>query len=669
MAAWGYGLRAKSMLALVIACLLALLPLGLVGWQVMDGIRGHFGESYARNVTELSARNVLAPVTRDLALSRRLADSTLAEAMLRHEEDPVHRARFFREAERYRDDFRDANYFLISAATRHYYTNDAESEYSEAPRYTLDPENPDDAWFFNIMAGDEVLNINVNPDAELAVTRVWLNVVVRDEAGERLGMAGTGLELDEFLARFVDNREAGVTPMILDNDGAIQAHPDPERIAYGTAAGEVDPAQVLPRQLAADDRDALREAMRRAEAAPGEVELVRAGLGGREQLLALTFVEELDWHVVNAVDLQVANVVEGPWMRTAVAALLVTLLVLMAAFAYGVDRVVLRPLRRLNDSAKALAEGRYDVDLPAQSRDELGDLGRAFGTMAEQVRDHTEALEQRVEERTRALEQANREMAASQKTISDSIDYASVIQRALLPDAQMAESLGEHFVLWHPRDGVGGDFYLFRRDETGYLVGVVDCAGHGVPGALMTMLARAAFTEAMNRIGITSPAALLTQADASLREMVLQSEMPSSVATNLDAGLVYLDTRHGHLRFAGARIGLHWSDGTNVEEIRGGRRALCDRRQGSYRDYTMEADPRVTYYMVTDGYLDQAGGEHGFGFGNTRFAELLRAHARQPLEEQAVALERELADYRGEHDQRDDITVLSFRFDPMEIPA
>jgi serine phosphatase RsbU (regulator of sigma subunit) len=233
----------------------------------------------------------------------------------------------------------------------------------------------------------------------------------------------------------------------------------------------------------------------------------------------------------------------------------------------------------------------------------------------------------------------------------------------------MAEALDEHFVLWHPRDGVGGDFYLFRRDDTGYLVGVVDCAGHGVPGALMTMLARAAFTEAMNRFGIGSPAALLTQADATLREMVQQSEMPSSVATNLDAGLVYVDTRHGHLRFSGARIGLHWSDGTSVEEIRGGRRALCDRRQGVYRDYTMEAEPRVTYYMVTDGYLDQAGGEHGFGFGNTRFAELLRALAREALEKQAEVLERTLADYQGDHEQRDDITVLSFRVDTTEKPV
>ena len=666
MATWGYGLRAKSVLALVLVCLLAAMPLSLVGWQVMEGVRGHFGEAYARNVTELSARNVLAPVSRELVLAQRLADSTLTRAMLEYDADPDRRERFFREAERYRAAFRDANYFLASGVSGHYYQNDEDTAYSEQPRYTLDTDDPDDAWFFNTLAGGEPFNINVNPDTELQVTRVWLNVVITDDEGRRLGVAGTGLELDEFLEEFATSPEAGVTPMILDSDGAIQAHPDPSRIAYGTAAGEADAAQVLPTQLADSDRDALEQAMARAESAPGDVELLHAELDGRDQLLALTFVPELNWHALNAVDLQVAEVMQGTWLRTAGGMLLTTLLVLMAAFAYGVDRAVVRPIRRLSDSASALAGGRYDVDLPETGRDELGDLGRAFGSMADQVRRHTDELEQRVEERTEELAQANREMAATQKTLNDSIDYASVIQRALLPDAQMAESLDEHFVLWHPRDGVGGDFYLFRREDSGYLVGVVDCAGHGVPGALMTMLARAAFTEAMNRHGITSPATLLTQADATLREMIQQSEMPSSVATNLDAGLVYVDTRHEQLRFSGARIGLHWSDGASVDEIPGGRRALCDRRQGEYHDYTMEAGPRVTYYMVTDGYLDQAGGEHGFGFGNTRFAELLRAQARQPLKEQAAALERALAKYRGDHDQRDDVTVLSFRLATME---
>ena len=75
MATWGFGLRAKSMLALVLACLLALAPASLIGWQILDSVRNHFGEAYARNLTQLKRQRILAPISRDLALSKRLANS------------------------------------------------------------------------------------------------------------------------------------------------------------------------------------------------------------------------------------------------------------------------------------------------------------------------------------------------------------------------------------------------------------------------------------------------------------------------------------------------------------------------------------------------------------------------------------------------------------------
>lgn len=645
------------MLALLAACLLALIPVGFLGLQGLETVRGHFGDAYARNFTERQAQGIRARVEREVALARRLADSTLTETWLQQPDSAAARAAFFREAERYRDSFRDGNYFLIHADGR-YFHNAADTDFSDEPRYRLNRGEPDDAWFFNIMAGERDLVVNVNPDAELGVTRVWINVVVR-RAGEAVGLAGTGLDLSRFLEEFVRADEVGVTPLIVDADGAIQAHPDPDRIAYGSAAGLESAGQESEGSLEAalkGDSRALTAAMARADRG-GVIPVITANLDGRPQRLAVTAVPALDWYVISAVDLEAATVLEGPWLQSAALAGGVTLLVLLGGFAWGVDRLILRPLRSLQYSATALAEGDYRVALPESRRDEIGDLGQAFGSMAEQVAEHTSRLEEGVRQRTRELETANRR-------IQDSINYAALIQRALLPDGRLTETLGpDHFILWHPRDGVGGDFYLFRSEAGGdrFLVGTVDCAGHGVPGALMTMLARTAFDEAMNTLGIDSPAALLRRADETLREMVRQSAMPETVATNLDAGLVCVDRAAGRLRFAGARIALHASDGAEVQELAPARRALCDRRQGEYTDQSHPTDPRMTYYLVTDGYLDQAGGDHGFGFGNTRFRELLRDHARRPMTEQATALEEALSSYRGDHEQRDDITVLAFR--------
>src|SRR5690606_7141970 len=140
---------------------------------------------------------------------------------------------------------------------------------------------------------------------------------------------------------------------------------------------------------------------------------------------------------------------------------------------------------------------------------------RALNDVAARISAHTATLEDRVRERTTELEPANRAMTTAQQNLGDSIDYASLLQRASLPDRQLTHSLGDHrFVLWRPRAVVGGDFYIFRRDGDNCLLGIMDCAGHGVPGALMTMLARAAVDTAIQETGPGDPALILARCDS-----------------------------------------------------------------------------------------------------------------------------------------------------------
>lgn len=664
MAGFMMGLRAKSMIALLLACLLALVPAAFLGWKLLDGVRSHFGEAYARNFTQLNLQRIVAPVARDLALSRRFAGSELSRQWLLDEDDATKKQLFFREAEGFRADFGSRSYFVISALSGRYYYNAEGEPWSDAPRYVLDRSSPGDAWFFNTMADDFTYNINVNPDEKLGTTRVWINAVAFD--GERrIGLAGTGMDLGEFIDAFVRTDEPGVTPMILDERGAIQAHPDASLIAYGSAAGVGEASGGLVKLFpAAADRAAVQAALSRAMAVPGQVQTLRATLDGHEQLLAVAWSPELRWHLVTAVDLNVAEVLDGGWVGGVIAGVVAVLLVLLGLSAWAVDRMVLEPLRGLRRSATEIARGRYDVSLPAASADEIGDLSRAFGSMADQVRTHTEQLEMQVRDRTAELERSHREMEAAHRQIRASIDYASLIQRATLPDRMISRELGDgHFILWRPRDVVGGDFYVFRSEGERCLIGVVDCAGHGVPGALMTMLARTALDQAIEHKGMDSPAAILRHTDEAMRQMLADFDLPKGIATNMDAGIVCLDLAARRMRFAGARISLYRSDGERVEEWRGHRRAIGDRRRGEYEDVTLDVVSGATCTLATDGFLDQAGGERGFSFGNTRFAELLRETARLPMAEQAAAFDRAIEEYRGGFPQRDDITILSFRLD------
>ena len=657
------GLRGKSLLALMLACLIALVPAALIGWQVVDSIRSHFGEAFVRNVTLLQRERIFAPLSRELALSLRLADSVLTRQYLSDEGNAARRAQFFAEAEGYRRDFRDHSYFLISNQTFAYYFNDANGAYSEAPRYYLQKGKADDGWYFASMRNTSHYNINVNYDRALKTTKAWINVVVRD-GGRKVGLAGTGLDLTSFLNDFIRQRYAGVTPMILDQRGAIQAHPDSRQIAFNSVGQQQQQQAGLQRLLDAAGAAALQQAMQAAESQPDQVRTFWAQMDGKRQLFALSFIPELGWHVLTAVDLNAAQVLHGPWLTPALIALAALLAALLLGFAWTVERLVLRPISQLRRSAQAMAAGQYEVALPAERDDEIGELSAAFGVMAHKVRSHTAELEQRVRERTRELEEANREMAAAHKKIDDSIDYASLIQRAMLPDRQLVQALGaKHSVLWHPRDVVGGDFYVYRAGEHCCLFGVVDCAGHGVPGALMTMLAHAAIDQAISDIGMQDPAAILARCDRILRSMRRDDAGGQMLATNMDVGLAFVDLHARQVTFAGAKIALYYSDGGEVGELRGARRAIGDKRVGEYHNATLPLQAGRSFYMTTDGFLDQAGGELGFGFGSSRLVEMIRQHASLPLAEQGEAFRATLAAYQGGHAQRDDITLLCFRFD------
>ena len=357
MPTWGHGLRAKSALALLLACLLALLPAAFFAWRAFDEVKTHLGEGYARNFTELHRERILGPIARELALAHRLADSVTIRHWLRDERDPSRQAQAREEAEGFRRAFRDHSYFLASSGSLDYYYNDPAQDYSAAPRYRLDPQKADDAWFFSTLAAAPRVNINVNPDRWLKQAKVWLNVVIEDD-GRRLGIAGTGLDLSRFMKEFIDAGIAGLTPMIIDRSGAIQLHPDTRLIALGSGARHDAQARTLASLLAdAQERDALHAALDRAAAAPGAVEQLWVTLDGGRRLLSLSYLAELRWYVLTAVDLSVAEIVDRSWLQGAAAGFALLIVLMLASFSFAVDRLVLRPLKALHHSAQALARG------------------------------------------------------------------------------------------------------------------------------------------------------------------------------------------------------------------------------------------------------------------------------------------------------------------------
>lgn len=359
---------------------------------------------------------------------------------------------------------------------------------------------------------------------------------------------------------------------------------------------------------------------------------------------------------------------------------LFSLLSVIGMISILLNRLVLAPLARLTRSAGEIAAGDYRVRLRNRRADEIGQLTVAFNHMAKTVHGYTEGLEQRVAERTEELRQSNEQLAVVNRQVMDSIQYASLLQSAILPDERaMARRLDGLCVLWRPRDVVGGDFHIFREFDDGrFLIGVADCSGHGVPGAFMTMTVSAILDHVLSETPDSDPAAILGGLNRMVRAALARGRDNPRFDNGLDIGLCLVRPDRGDLLFAGGRIGLHivergaGAGAGSVGEVKGDAQSLGYRRSDIGHRFTthrVELAPGRDFYLTTDGFLDQAGGVRGFGFGNRRFDAMLLEHAAVPMADRKAAFAAALAEHQGDRPQRDDITLVGFTVAPARSPA
>ncbi|WP_133010924.1 biofilm regulation protein phosphatase SiaA [Marinomonas flavescens] len=656
-----WGLRSKSLFALIITCILALMFAAIMSWALLKEGKIYSAKNYAKSFTELNYQKILTPISRELALAERFAGTSTVKEWMEDPSNITKQAAFTEDVEGFLSSFQDHSLFFVTDATKDYYFSDENNPFSMTPKYRLSHSAPRDDWYFQTRQQPSLFNINVDEDEHLKLTKIWINYIVKNH-GVFVGLVGTGFSLDHFLDKFTTAPVAGVQPFIINADGGIEAHQDKNLIAFDTLDGNYGARSIFALLDNDESKQSVKQAMLKAKKGGEKVISVMVEQNGSTQLMSFMYFPLLNWFVVTNVNLNDVNLINMNMLLPAVGIFVFVLVLLITVFGFAVERLVIAPVRRLQLSAKAIESGSYNVTLPVVGNDEIGELSKTFNNMAAQVRNHTEDLERKVKERTAELEETHQEVADAHRKIGASIDYASLIQKAILPDRQMKQFLGDHHsIVWRPRDVVGGDFYVFQNTDEGCLLGIVDCAGHGVPGALMTMLLRAAIDHATMEVGIQDPAALLRSIDSTLRSMLNEDVSGDRVATNADVGLVYISKDNQTMRFAGAKIGLYASNGKEIIQYKPSRRALGDRRLGEYENIDLPVSG-WTYYMTTDGFLDQAGGEKKFGFGNRRFESLLQDAAGLTLSAQASAFVEALNEYMGDQPQRDDITLLSFRF-------
>lgn len=261
--------------------------------------------------------------------------------------------------------------------------------------------------------------------------------------------------------------------------------------------------------------------------------------------------------------------------------------------------------------------------------------------------------------------------AEKNRQVMQSIDYASVIQRAMLSASRtaMSQALKDACLVWEPRDVVGGDFYHLECFPDGWFAAVADCTGHGVPGAFLTLIASSSLKQALELHGPQNPALVMSEVNRAMKRVLGQqaeAEQLSESDDGMDACFFWFEAASRQLTCASAKMPLLilLPDEEKVQTFDGERTGLGyvntpdDMQWKSRRVQLVEG---AIVLIATDGIIDQIGGPKNIAFGKQRLRNALLAHRQLPMQQLGKKIMEDQKIYQGHQRRRDDLTFFSFR--------
>lgn len=376
--------------------------------QLSEDIVEQWGTSYIEKQVLYDKSRTLQPILREIALSFQLANNNLVKEFARAPKDLALRQQAIEEMESFRNNFADRSYFVALLDTGEYFHNNAANEFAgKQYRYTLDSKKLADSWFYDIISQNRDMHLNVNPDENLGVTKLWIDVLIRD--GERiLGVAGTGLDLTKFINDVVEQHEPGISSVFTDQDGAIQIYRQQQMIDFGSITKHVS-ERITVKQLIPDKREAefVARLMAELKDKPDQVKTAFVTLNGNRHLAGIAYIPEIGWYEITLMDLSVVlpiSIFSGLILAYGLALLAILILMHICIRYY-----VISPLSRLEDAMNSLRGGKFDSQIQDTNRhDEIGRLLRHFSQMSSVINQAQETLEDKVRERTLALERLSK---------------------------------------------------------------------------------------------------------------------------------------------------------------------------------------------------------------------------------------------------------------------
>ena len=272
-----------------------------------------------------------------------------------------------------------------------------------------------------------------------------------------------------------------------------------------------------------------------------------------------------------------------------------------------------------------------------------------------------------LKEKEQALELIARqkfELESRDKNMTDSLIYAQRIQEALLPsETYFRKHFPGSFIFFKPKDIVSGDFYWIGEKGDKVFVVAADCTGHGVSGALMSMIGLKIIEETINEDNIETPSKILDVLNKGLEKTFSREKnIGTIIRDGMDIGLCVIEKKRRKIVFAGAFFPLYLIRNNGLIEIKGGKIIIGMNPEGlSYTDHELDLMEDDIFYLFSDGYVDQFGGLENKKFMYRRFRYLLLTIHRFPVNDQKAILDENLKTWMGNNVQIDDIMVIGFR--------
>jgi len=380
-------------------------------------------------------------------------------------------------------------------------------------------------------------------------------------------------------------------------------------------------------------------------------------------------IQDMHWVIMSEIDTDEAfsHVYD---LRKNIIIVFIGLLISIIFASIIISKKITKPIKQLTEKAQELAGGNLDVHIDVVGKDEIGMLSQSFNDMqhsikklVEDLKDINHNLEDKVIERTQEINHQKEMVEEKNREIVDSINYALRLQQAIIPPInKIKEQFPDSFVLFKPKDIVSGDFYWMDVKENTVSIAAADCTGHGVPGALVSVVGANSLNRCVKEFGLKKPSSILDK----LRELIIETfEMSNhEVKDGMDISFIQFDSEKKKAQWSGANNPL-WilrNDGNEIEEIKADKQPIGKFEHAKpFTNHEIDVFPGDTLYLFTDGFADQFGGEKGKKLKASVMRELFISMKDAPMETQKIKINQAFEDWKNVLEQVDDVCVIGIR--------